>query len=552
MGCEPFWQDEERRLRLHCGDCSEVMASFPANSVDTILTDSPYGLEFMGEDWDSPTRAWTAGAGMADLGIGKRDRPIPSFSAMSPHGSANPTCAKCGGRLRGRKKCRCEQPEWKPIGKPRKREKAHFHKAGLGGRDRPIPHHGDGFIEAMHALEEFNYSWAKEALRVAKPGAMLLAFGGTRTSHRLTCALEDAGWIIRDTICWLYGSGFPKSLDLSKAIDKAAGVERRVIGRASGMGRQNPEWNGTAKGRKRNSFQPEYDLTIPATDLADLWNGWGTGLKPAWEPIILAMKPLDGTFADNAKKWGVGGLNVDGGRIPGNPEATRFDPSIHNHNGWRFDATGQETAAAAASKGGRFPANLILGCACDGDEHECECPVRMLDEQAGPSAVTGKRTKASQEAQVANTAFGPENHLSREYPNERGGPSRFFYTAKASRSERERGLFGHLPCAVCGGLDTETHIVDDKERRCFRNNHPTVKPVSLMRYLVRLTATPTGGVVLDPFCGSGTTGIACLDEGREFVGIDQDPHYLEIAQWRLTPEALGGLFREEVADVING
>ena len=374
----------------------------------------------------------------------------------------------------------------------------------------------------------------RECYRVAKPGAFLLAFGGTRSWHRLACALEDAGWVLRDTICvWMYGSGFPKGHDISKAIDKQEGAEREVVGKAAGMGRQNPEWGGTAAGRSENSFHPEYDLTAPATDAARLWDGWNVALKPAWEPILVAMKPCEGSFADNALKHGVAGLWIDGARVEGTPEATRFDPAKHNHDGWRFDATGAETALAAEGKG-RWPANLLLGCACESEDHDPDCPVRMLDEQAGPQKSGGSSARRnSPKTRTAYGEFDPDA-CPPGIGGSSGGVSRFFYCAKSSRGEREDGLRGVLPCVVCGELDSTKHQTPDgREASCIRNDHNTVKPLSLMRYLVRLTKTPTGGVVLDPFLGSGTTGVACCHEGRQFIGIDMNEHYLDIACARI-------------------
>ena len=338
----------------------------------------------------------------------------------------------------------------------------------------------------------------KEALRVAKPGAFLLAFGGTRTYHRLTCNIEDAGWEIKDCMMWLYGSGFPKSLDISKQIDKRAGVERKVIGRRID-GRYAYDFADNSgnvvntrdvdKTIRRNDIGL---LTAPAISEAQLWNGWGTALKPAWEPIIVAMKPIDGTFANNALKWGVGGLNIDGGRIgtepayvdrPRGPQS----PLISQLNGQGTKSTGGQ---------GRFPANLIL------DEKAAE----MLDEQAGECKTGGAQKGSKIITDRGNSIFGKMyvNTYSTAIGEPLGGHSRFFYCAKASKAERGE-----------------------------ENNHPTVKPLKLMEYLCKLTMTPTGGVVLDPFMGSGTTGVACKILNRVFVGIEKDLEYFEIAKKRI-------------------
>ena len=301
-------------ITLHHGDCRDIMATMDASSVDAIVTDPPYGLAFMGKDWD----------------------------------------------------------------------------------------HGVPGVEF----------W-REALRVAKPGAHLLAFGGTRTFHRLACAIEDAGWEIRDTIMWVYGSGFPKSHDVSKAIDKAAGAVREKVPATGGLHKnRNLNDDGWSK---IGEVEPTMDSAFPATDAARQWSGWGTALKPAWEPIIVARKPLCGTVAETVLRHGTGALNIDGCRA-----------------------------------GARWPANV----AHDGAMHE---------------------------------------------------HGRYFYCAKTSKADRNDGC---------------------------ENNHPTVKPTELMRYLVRLV-TPPGGVVLDPFCGSGSTGRGAILEQAAFIGIELDAEYLEIARRRI-------------------
>ncbi len=291
----------------------------------------------------------------------------------------------------------------------------------------------------------------QEVLRVLKPGGHLLTFGGTRTHHRLWCAVEDAGFEIRDTLMWLYGTGFPKSLNVSKAIDKAAGAK-------------------------------------PATDAARQWEGWGTALKPAWEPILLARKPLIGTVATNVQAHGTGALNVDGCRIS--------SPEILCGGGgklWSHYRDGNEDKAhpqVNAGKG-RWPANLVL------DEEAAA----MLDVQSGehPSCNSPSQAKPHSKYRPGQGKYQPQGPI---YPGDSGGASRFFYCAKASRKERGEG-----------------------------NNHPTVKPLALMRWLVRLI-TPPGGKVLDPFIGSGTTALAAKEEGFSCVGIDISEEYLEIARQR--------------------
>ena len=413
------------RYTLHAGDCRDVMRDYPADHFDSIVSDPPYGLSFMGKGWDK----------------------------------------------------------------------------GVPG-------------------EEF---W-REALRVAKPGAHLLAFGGSRTFHRLTVAIEDAGWEIRDVVCWLYGSGFPKSLDVSKAIDRVNGetdrlhrftawmrttgvtarqidavtqtnmgshyltagtqpaiptaalwqrlrplcgdvpawvdalveriaAEREVIGTKSG------NLLAVAPGQANDRGATLLDLTAPATADAQQWAGWGTALKPAWEPVIVARKPLVGTVAANVTRYGTGAINIDGCRV------------------------GDET--------GRWPANVMH----DGSDE----------------VVAG-------------------------FPADEG---RFFYCAKASRTDREEGC-DHLPArtgAEAVERDDDTAGLQSpragagRTADTVRNFHPTVKPTDLMRYLARLV-TPPDGLLLDPFMGSGSTGKGALLEGFRFVGIDLDPAHVAIAEAR--------------------
>lgn len=343
---------------IYLGDCVEVMASLPEASIDAIVTDPPYGLGFMGNDWD------------------------------------------------------------------------------------------------VHREQEWHERWAREALRVLKPGGHLLAFGGTRTFHRLATAIEESGFEIRDTLSWLYGSGFPKSY---------------------------------------------------------------SHLKPAWEPIVFARKPLIGTVAANVAEHGTGALNIDAARI-GTTKSVPASASNTPSEGYGL-GTGEARARGSGHDPdvGRWPANVVL------DEEAAA----LLDEQAESSVSRiGKPRGAASGDGWGMTATGAEYADS-------GGPSRFFYTAKASRNERELGLRGHLPCVACGGLDSKTHPTDDGSAKCRRNDHPTVKPVALMGWLVSLVLPPGGGTILDPFTGSGTTGVATLIGGGEFIGIDQEQGYVDIARWRI-------------------
>lgn len=344
----------------------------------------------------------------------------------------------------------------------------------------------------------------REALRIAKPGAHLVAFGGSRTYHRLTCAVEDAGWEIRDCLSWLYGSGFPKSLDVSKAIDKAAGAKREVVG--SKLGRPGMAKDGS---NQRSGFDAAFggaasgvlstDITAPATDAAREWQGWGTALKPAWEPIILARKPLAGTVAANFTEHGTGALNIDGCRIAG-VKGVPASPR-RAEQGAAYGELGNDpgTGSGWDAATGRWPANVVL------DEEAAA----LLDAQSGDLQGRGNV----------------------------GGASRFFYCAKASRSERNAGLDGFPDRRVIhqaqtlnngsGGLRNGDGLPSQT-----KNHHPTVKPVTLMRWLCRLV-TPPGGLILDPFCGSGSTGVAASLEGFQFIGIDTEQAYLDIAAARI-------------------
>ena len=371
-----------------------------------------------------------------------------------------------------------------------------------------------------------------EALRVAKPGAHLLAFGGTRTYHRLACAIEDAGWEIRDCVMWVYGSGFPKSHDVSKAIDKAAGAERsKVIG--TKLGRPGMAKDGS---NQRSGFDAAFggnasgvlstDITAPATDAARQWQGWGTALKPAWEPIIVARKPLVGTVAENVLTHGTGAINVDGCRV----EAAEPIQSHHGTNGAAGRTMGARreyvigTAGTMFQTAGRWPANLIH----DGSEEV----VGLFPRGAGASApVRGSERSTTGQ----NGILGHFNRVPGPFHGDSGSAARFFYCAKASKADRDEGCEGLAAKAnpkLCDtGYESPTRM-DGKPCAVQRNHHPTVKPTALMRYLCRLV-TPPGGVVLDPFTGSGSTGKAATLEGFRFIGIEREAEYVEIAKARI-------------------
>jgi len=387
--------------KIYNGDCLEVMKTFPDNSIDTIITDPPYGLSFMGKKWDYD---------------------VPKVEL-----------------------------------------------------------------------------W-KEALRVLKPGGTALIFAGSRTQHRMACAVEDAGFILKDCIMWLYGVGFPKATDISKQLDK--GHKRKVIGRNPNS-RENCDKSNTLY--ESGTVGKTDEITEPATSEAKLWNGWKShGLKPAYEPIIVAMKPNDGTYANNAIKHGVAGLNIDGGRIDTSDEDFKSIDRSGNarpdiRSGKYIGAEGYNGVQPIRPEGqGRFPANIIL------DEEAA----KMLDEQSGESQSNKKDCVDEVDSNVSTFGSSSKRKVTRH--SDKGGASRFFYCAKASKSERNAG---------CEEIDG--------------NKHPTIKPLKLMEYLCTLTKTPTGGIVLDPFAGSGTTCMACKKTGRPFIGIEQDKEYCKIAEARI-------------------
>lgn len=384
----PFLDDAD--VILYAGDCLEVMKRMPGSSVDAIVTDPPYGLEFMGKGWD---------------GFGT------------------------------------------PLG-----------------------------------FQTWTEAWAVEAFRILKPGGHLLAFAGTRTYHRMASGVEDAGFEIRDCIAWMYGSGFPKSLDVSKAIDKAAGAERDRLVEYAGT-------SGSLSGPRVNVIDAGEPVTAEAAAAA----GWGTALKPAFEPVVVARRPLIGTVAANVLEHGTGALNIDACRI-GTDGGTRRDGKATeaNDSGWG-NMRGHGIADIGA---GRWPANIALDATAAG----------MLDEQSGTSSSTiGKPRSAGNGDGWGMTETGAEYA-------DTGGASRFFYTAKASRQDRN-----------VGGLAD--------------NTHPTVKPTDLMRWLIRLV-TPPGGIILDPFGGSGSTGLAARAENVRCILIEREPEYLQIIRDRLAQQNL--------------
>lgn len=415
-------------MKLLLGDCLESMRKLEPNSIDSIVTDPPYGIRFMGKSWDGADIEK-----MAKKAIGKEPR----------------LCSD--GRMR----------------KPRENN-----LSIAAGKYDLTP-------DGMKAFEYFSQQWAVEAFRVLKPGGHLLSFASPRTYHRMACGIESAGFEIRDQVMWLFGQGFPKSLN----VEKATGDKR--------------------------------------------FKGIGTALKPANEPICLARKPLEGTVAKNTLKWGVGGINVDATRIG----VDEKDPNKRKSTGGYIKQDSEATVPNAPFNKqrnatlttGRFPSNVILD----------EVAAEMLDEQTGISKPklgrTGKRGGKGfglfDDAKSANeTGTWPSD------PG--GGASRFFYVAKASKRERNAGLNVKSPDisdeASSDSLGTSRCVIPQTNH----NHHPTVKPIKLMTYLIRLI-TPPGGVVLDPFMGSGSTGVAAVKDGFRFIGCELNEEYLTIAKKRI-------------------
>jgi len=449
---------DEIKNKIICGDCLEVMKLIPDNSVDSIVTDPPYELGFMGKSWDNT-------------------------------GIAN------------------------------------------------------------------NVEMWAECLRVLKPGGHLLAFSGTRTYHRMASAIEDAGFEVRDMIEWVYGSGFPKSLNIGKAVDKLQGNKREETDYIAPDGKK--RWGG-------NSFsvgeEPDGRGINKSTKGTSKWEGWGTALKPAHEPICMARKPIsEKTVAENCLKWGTGGINIDESRV---------ETSDSLDGGGTIDKSNYSTVTlksqpvrgrTGAETGGRFPANLI---------HDNSEEVRECFPDLGRSSKLGNNCKSTGgwSTGLKMSEKGKTNDYS-----DSGNASRFFksiskeeqdeiqeectsmeekleklglvnpksiiYQAKASKSERNKGCDGleEKESPLLNGQirnDGTTQEFGGFSGQVNRNNHPTVKPIALMEYLIKMV-TPKGGIVLDPFAGSGTTCMAAKKVGRDFIGIEKEPDYVAIAEARI-------------------
>ena len=414
-------------MELLLGDCLYKLKELKDNSVDSIVTDPPYGLSFMGKQWDYD---------------------VPS------------------------------QEIW------------------------------------------------KECMRVLKPGGHLLSFAGSRTYHRMAVRIEDAGFEIRDQIMWVYGSGFPKSHNIGKAVDEKLGNKREVISTVEeGTGPlktghvNKGGGGGLSVGTERS---PEYNITKGNSE----WEGWGTALKPAHEPIVMARKPLsEKTVVDNVLEWGTGGINIDESRI-----GTEV---IKTQGGEKFKGNGiynKYNNCEESIHEGRFPANIIF------DEEAG----KLLDEQSGnrPTGVILNKTKGWGKNGIYGSADTAIDQVSY---GDVGGASRFFYCPKTSKKDRNEGLdgFEEKQRINYGGFHSEKGLIGNnrnpKNRLPNKNNHPTVKPTALMLYLIRLV-TPKGGTTLDPFMGSGSTGKAAVRGGFDFIGIEREEEYLRIANARIQYE----------------
>jgi DNA modification methylase len=399
----------------------------------------------------------------------------------------------------------------------------------LNGDD--YTHTGGGFMgKKWDSFVPGPVTW-RMVSEAMKPGAHLLSFASSRTHDLMGMAIRLAGFEIRDTLIWLYGSGFPKSLDVSKAIDATilhggSNTKRLKQTNADRPGEPRTRSSTLNNGIMGESKGEKITNDNPATDAAREWDGWGTALKPAYEPIIMARKPLIGTVATNVLTHGTGSINVDGCRVDGHSYTQEqwTQKGASRPTGTTY---GAHRASDTELPSGRWPPNVIL------DETAAE----MLDEQSGVTSTTGKRRQHSQDRDVPGTTWGNANHKSTEYPGDTGGASRFFYVAKASRSERNAGLDG-MPERAYGLDDDDGHRQPGERKNNHTapmpaaNHHPTVKPIALMRWLVRLMIPP-GGTVLDPYAGSGTTGVACAALGVPAILIDNNPEYCEIMARRI-------------------
>ena len=393
------------------------------------------------------------------------------------------------------------------------------------------PPYGLSFMGKKWDYEVPSVDIWKECLRVLKPGGYLLSFAGTRTQHRMACNIEDAGFEIRDMIAWVYGQGFPKSLNIGIAVDKLQGNEREVVGISAGVGGENlnklARENGNDDGNAKScgaygKGAKQTPIEINITRGTSKWEGWGTALKPALEPITVARKPLsENTVAKNVLKWGCGGINIDVSRVKTNNFIGRDSTEYEKQSeGWGLNSINKQSNSL-----GRFPANFI---------HDGSDEVVSLF----PNTKSGGGNKANiqpknRDSQVPSTINGGA------WTVNEGSAARFFYCAKASKAERNRGC-EELGKKIGGGMkgtEDKTLLTGSGNIRnnLMKNNHATVKPIALMQYLIKLV-TPENGIVLDPFMGSGTTGIACVVDNFNFIGCELSKEYCDIARERINNE----------------
>jgi len=569
------------RITLYEGDCREVLPTLDADSFDACVTDPPYLLTsvaqrfgaigaaparfgadgryarlssgFMGRKWDAPGSAYglsvfeawlagfIAGEGCFRIQAHKGGRYYTCQFSMHLRQDDAPVLLACQKRIGGRivfhvarenKQGIKSKPDVRwlvetrdgcfalanildrvPLFAKKAKDYALWRRALELWNNTPKANrwHGprdvaeiaalhrqlqavkrwDGISEVdlnfdpfMPPAQAFHYRWAREVFRVLKPGAFLVACGSTRTAHRMACAIEDAGFEIRDTVMWLYGSGFPKSHDVSKGIDRTLGAQREPARPRSNIGHQRN--NGNVRPWM---FDPDH-MTVsdtPATDAAREWEGWGTALKPAHEPILICRKPLVGTVAENVLRFGTGALNIDGCRVGADSTRRHNHGGTGNPNQWR---TGNGNDFVSGSDIGRWPANVIH----DGSD-EVIAAFAVFPESNSAAHGGGSRGQS----QIWGSAHGQQER--NEY-SDSGSAARFFYSAKADSDDR------------------------------LGSKHPTVKPVDLMQYLVRLV-TRRGGLVLDPFAGTGTTGEAAWREGARAVLIEAEAEYVADIERRM-------------------
>ena len=471
-------------MKLILGDCLDKLKELDDNSVDSIVTDPPYGLGFMGKDWDTFDKSQFGKQGEEgenDLKNKKNFKILPRYNT-------------------------------------------------------------DG-------LYQFTKDWATECYRVLKPGGHILSFAGSRTYHKICMGIEDAGFEIRDQIMWIYGSGFPKSLNIGKGVDKKLGNKREIIG--EGKAGAAFHYGAVREGGFGNTFDgngvasTQWETTKGNTE----WEGWGTSLKPAHEPIVMARKPLsEKTVVDNVLEWGTGGINIDESRISTDDNlgggATKgsvlsvdgFDrPWMHDEEKMKEFSDKMKEKVEHAQTLGRFPANIIF------DEEAG----KILDEQSGldrgqKGVVSGNEPSHTKK----NAIYGDYSMVDGKYAEPKdsgGGASRFFYCPKTSKTDRNEGLddFEEKSRSDANKMmgksgNFKTGSGNDRTTE-FKNNHPTVKPTDLMLYLIRMV-TPKGGTTLDPFMGSGSTGKAAVRGGFDFIGIEREEEYMKIAQARIDYE----------------